>query len=277
MGMKNKKTKKSKEVIHEVLGHMSREAEYSRQLDPELERWHCYPSDGGHSILCVLAERVLDEDGELTVEEDEQLLGHFLPVPVKTVLKHEHHLIHTRLCGEVVVVAGLDYDSRWGLVVDSEDEEYAETPESGGVIWLKNAGARITDTNYWGSELEQRGLVFVSVNAGHIRLLIPRSTSKEVKGMKRGCRFCVLSRGPWIAAGLTLPEAVEILFEDGSNSPYALHLSPELFDVLPSAPESGKRWRLSIWTYQGRPRKIFQTTCYWRRAPMLPWLKPLAG
>ena len=50
----------------------------------------------------------------------------------------------------------------------------------------------------------------------------------------RESRECVLSRGPWPAAGLA--DAVEILFDDDSEEPYALHLPPESFDLLPARP-----------------------------------------
>jgi hypothetical protein len=55
---------------------------------------------------------------------------------------------------------------------------------------------------------------------------------------------CVLSRGPWPAQGIL--EAVEIMWDDGSDSPYAaVHLTPESFGVLPAEPPPGPRMATS--------------------------------
>lgn len=137
------------------------------------------------------------------------------------------------------------------------------------IIQINNHGQLITSTNYW--ELPIAGKVFCSVNAGAIRLLVPRTMRRIIDDMRCGSTHAVLSRGSWPAMGL--PDAVEIMLEDGSDDPFALHLSPESFDFLPAEPAAGKEWTLSVWDLKkGKPHKALERRCYWRRVPSLPCL-----
>ena len=139
-------------------------------------------------------------------------------------------------------------------------------------ITTQNHGQLITSSTYWGSEYEQAGKLFVSCNAGAVRLLVPAALRDMIEAARQ-CRYAILSRGPWPAADLL--DAVEILFEDGSDSPFAIHLSPESFDVLPAEPEPGREWLLTIWdNKKGRPHKSVERPCHWRRVAKLPCLKP---
>jgi hypothetical protein len=114
--------------------------------------------------------------------------------------------------------------------------------------------------------------VYVSCNAGAIRILIPAAQRALIEEC-RSSQYCILSRGPWPEQRLA--EAVEILFEDGTDSPFALQLSPTSFDLLPAEPEGGKEWVLALWTEKkGRPHKALERLCHWRRVPRLPCLKP---
>jgi hypothetical protein len=83
---------------------------------------------------------------------------------------------------------------------------------------------------------------------------------------------CVLSCTPWTVEYI---EGVEILFDDHSQSPFALHLVLGSFDLLPAEPELGREWKLSVWTSRdGAPHKEMEMTCHWRRVPRIPWLRP---
>jgi hypothetical protein len=138
-------------------------------------------------------------------------------------------------------------------------------------IHTQNHGPLILSSTYWGSELERAGKLFVSVNGGAIRILMPASARSMIEDM-RGSQYAVLSRGPWPA--MKLPEAVEIMFEDGSDNPFALHLSPESFGLLPAEPPQGREWIVSIWDLKkGRPHKSLERICHWRRVPEIPYLK----
>lgn len=157
-----------------------------------------------------------------------------------------------------------------------------------GMIQISNHGPLITSTNYWESELASAGKLYASVNAGAIRVLLPPALYWMLADM-RGATECVLSRGPWTVdltpgqtQSMNLPrsvekavmEGIEILFEDGSDTPFALHLTPASFDMLPAAPEPSRDWVLSVWTAKdGQPHKALERKCYWRRVARIPWLK----
>jgi len=137
------------------------------------------------------------------------------------------------------------------------------------LIEVTNHGPLITATNFWESPLAERGLLFCSVNAGAIRVLLPRSRYADLNDM-RTAEYCVLSRGPWAGK-----DGIEIMWEDHSDSPYVLQLTPESFDLLPGEPESGREWVLSVWSNKdGRPHKAMDRICHWRRVAKIPWLKP---
>lgn len=139
------------------------------------------------------------------------------------------------------------------------------------MIQVSNHGPLITSTNYWNSDLATAGKVFCSVNAGAIRVLMPRSRWGDLNDM-RASKYCVLSRGPWPSERKS--EAVEIMWEDNSDAPYALHLTPESFDLLPAEPEAGREWICSVWTEKdGRPHKSLERICHWRRVDKIPCMR----
>lgn len=143
------------------------------------------------------------------------------------------------------------------------------------LLRVDNHGPLVTATNFWDTDLARNGKVFASVNAGAIRVLLPPQLYPLIAEMRTG-RECVLSRGPWPEAGHA--DAVEIMWDDGSRSPFALHLTPESFDLLPAEPEPGREWTCTVWTAKdGRPHKALERRCHWRRVERLPWLKPWGG
>ena len=145
------------------------------------------------------------------------------------------------------------------------------------MIQISNHGPLISSTNYFDSELALAGKLFVSVNAGAIRVLLPPSRYGELADM-RAATECVLSRGPWTMVALHDPpeeDGIEIMWDDGSDAPYCLQLTPESFDLLPGEPEPGREWILTVWTAKdGAPHKAIERRCHWRRVPSIPWLKP---
>jgi len=143
------------------------------------------------------------------------------------------------------------------------------------MLKITNHGPLIVWTNYWETDLARAGKVFASVNAGAIRVLLPPARYDDLADMRAGTH-CVLSRGPWPEAGAL--QAVEIMWQDDTDSPYSMHLTPESFDLLPAKPEAGREWVLSVWTRKdGQPHKALERICHWRRAAKLPCLAPWEG
>jgi hypothetical protein len=140
------------------------------------------------------------------------------------------------------------------------------------MISIENHGPLLLRSNYWHSELAAKGKLWCSVNAGAIRVLLPPAMYGFLADM-RTARECVLSRGPWPEERAA--EGVEIMWDDGSDNPFALHLTPESFDLLPGEPEAGREWICSTWTAKdGKPHKALERICHWRRVERIPCMEP---
>lgn len=139
------------------------------------------------------------------------------------------------------------------------------------LMQISNHGPLVISTNYWTSDLATGGKVYCSVNAGAIRVLLPRARWADLNDM-RPAQYCVISRGPWPEQHVA--EGIEIMWEDGSQSPYCLHLTGDSFDLLPAEPEAGREWICSTWTEKdGRPHKSLERICHWRRVEKIPCLR----
>jgi len=139
------------------------------------------------------------------------------------------------------------------------------------MLRIENDGPRIRATNYWESEAAGRGYAYVSVNAGTFRLLLPPALETALADMATA-REIVISRGPWTDAGKA--DGLEILFDDGSSSPYALHLSIEQIDRVPLDADAGRQVVCTVWTLG--PKLALSRPAYYRRVPRIPWVKARA-
>lgn len=141
----------------------------------------------------------------------------------------------------------------------------------GQTIRVQNAGPDIVATNYWETDLPGRGLVYVSVNARCFRILMPDEFPLDDL---RLARMVVVSRGPWPSEAL--PDAVEILFDDGTASPFALHVSPGQIDRLPPPADSGRAdLTRAIWTSgPNGPAKALSFPAGYRTVARIPSLAP---
>ena len=80
----------------------------------------------------------------------------------------------------------------------------------------------------------------------------------------------LVSRGPWPEQGRN--DAIEVLFDDGSQSPFALLCGMEQVDRLPLDADAGRQLVCTVWT-EG-PRLRLTLPAYYRRVPRLPDLSP---
>lgn len=138
-------------------------------------------------------------------------------------------------------------------------------------IHVENNGPDIIDTNYYDTPNAAAGYFYLSINAGAFRLLVPDSQVVLIDEFRTG-KEVIVSRGPWPDQGRS--DALELLFEDNSSSPYALHLVVEQCDRLPAYKDVGKKWVFSVWTRTG---KVLGLPAYFRNVKQIPWLKPYTG
>jgi hypothetical protein len=139
---------------------------------------------------------------------------------------------------------------------------------------VKNDGPLIVQSNFWELPKCAMGKLVVSRNAGAFRILLPPVHEPALPDMA-AAKLVILSRGPWRQAGLS--DGVEILFDDDTSSPFALHLEIGTFDRLPiDTEEVGKLRTLTVWTQprRGVPHKALERPARWRRVPHIPWLEP---
>jgi hypothetical protein len=135
-------------------------------------------------------------------------------------------------------------------------------------VRIENAGQRIIETDYWDSEHAQRGLMYLTWNAGAARLLLPDGIKGELREM-RGARYVIISRGPWHEQGGR--DALELLFEDGSDAPYVVHLVAEQTDRLLPEDNQGGGFAVTVWTRGGEKLRL---PGKYREVETLPCLEP---
>jgi len=131
---------------------------------------------------------------------------------------------------------------------------------------IEDDGSEIVKSNYWGSEFAQKGYFFCSFNAGTARLLIPDSRVDELPEMATS-KLIVLTRGTWNRK----KDALEILFDDGSDEPYSMHLSKDQLDRLIPVSDNGRDLTFSAWS-RG-PVKLLERPAKFRIVKNLPCLE----
>lgn len=136
------------------------------------------------------------------------------------------------------------------------------------MIEIQNRGQALVSTNYWDTPHAQAGYCYLSWNAGAARLLIPDNQKVIIREMK-GATEVIVSRGPWRDQGERM--GIELLWEDGSDAPFCLHLVEEQCDrVIPSSDQGGG-FPVIIWTRGGEKGRWPDR---YRIVTEIPWLKP---
>jgi len=117
------------------------------------------------------------------------------------------------------------------------------------MITVSNQGQRIVSTNYWDMDQAKAGYFFLTWNAGAGRLLVPDSQKSALQEMKKVASEVIVSRGPWTDQGGR--DALELLWEDGSDSPYVIMLATEQCDRLIPDTDQGGGFVIAAWTRSG--------------------------
>ncbi len=140
---------------------------------------------------------------------------------------------------------------------------------------FENDGPSIVASDYWQSNLASAGKLYLSMNAGCFRLLIPEIQRAVLADMRRGAKHIVVSMLPkekWREREF----CVEWMVEDGSDTPWSCQLSPGQVDRAPNHEDVGKEWRGSVWDIKkGHPHKCLERPAYYQIVPELPWLRKI--
>lgn len=139
------------------------------------------------------------------------------------------------------------------------------------MLTIINSGQAIASTNYWDGEHARAGLLYLSWNAGAGRLLIP-DAAKGILREFRGASKVLVSRGPWTDQGGR--EALELLWEDGSDDPFCVHLITEQCDRLIPQEQQGGGFVITAWTRGGMKGRW---PGLYRVVPHIPYLRPWAS
>ncbi len=142
------------------------------------------------------------------------------------------------------------------------------------MLYIENDGASIVNTNYWETEMAKHGYVYCSINAGCFRLLVPEKKGISLDDLQSG-HLVIVTRAPWPAMGVR--DALELLFEDDSDTPFALHIVSRQVDRMPldtdaDQPGQPPKWRLAIYTQKGCVRN--NVPVRYRIEKKLPCLDP---
>jgi len=140
------------------------------------------------------------------------------------------------------------------------------------LLTIRNQGARVLFTNYWETEYNDNGIFYLSLNAGGFRLFVPGGMEYALTDMKTA-KDVVVSRGAWPEMGLT--DGIEILFDDHTENPFALHLTTPSCDSLP-AEEHKLKEGFTVWTlHYGAPKCRITRPCWFRHVPYIPFMEPI--
>ena len=146
------------------------------------------------------------------------------------------------------------------------------------ILTFENDGPLLVASDYWQSETAAAGKLYVSINAGCF------SACSSLRASTRSFPICAekpntsssqcCQRDKWVDREYCL----EWMVEDGSDTPWACHLSPGAVDRAPNHEDVGKEWRGSVWDFaKGRPHKCLERPAYYQLVPELPWLRKITG
>ena len=137
---------------------------------------------------------------------------------------------------------------------------------------IVNDGAEIYYTTFWETFLAKEGLIYLSINAGAMRLLVPEA-QEDILTDIGGVEYFIATYGKMEGLDGRLHDAVELLFEDNSDTPYVLHLGMNQTDRSPGNADYGRiDVPITLWT-KG-PNKAGSFFRRLRRNDRLPFMKP---
>lgn len=113
------------------------------------------------------------------------------------------------------------------------------------LITIANSGKDIVETNYFDTDHAKNGFVYLSCNAGDIRLLLPDEAANML------CEIDAAT-SVTIEPSISITGCIDIVFEDGTSSPFSITVSKQMIDrQLPSG-----TCTLSVWLRAGKYREF---------------------
>ena len=134
------------------------------------------------------------------------------------------------------------------------------------ILYVRNKGPNLVETNYWSSEYARNGIVYLSWNAQAGRLLIPQKCEPWLAQM-RSARHVIVSMGRWREKKI----AFELLFEDDSDAPFCLHFGKEQTDRIIPESQQGGGFDIVVYTQEGEQ---FRFPGLYRRVEKIPCGQP---
>lgn len=116
------------------------------------------------------------------------------------------------------------------------------------MLTIENSGIAIKQTNFWQTIFAKNGYIFVSTNAGAIRLLIPeqcQSIIDELKAMKKEPSVSLIYSKDQSSAER---DQYTFMFDDFTDSPFCISTSHEQWQQKLSDEWLGKEALITLWT-----------------------------
>lgn len=110
------------------------------------------------------------------------------------------------------------------------------------MISISNNGGDILSTNYYDSAAAKAGFCFLTGNAGTLRLLVPERFEHNLAEIRTGKKVV-------IEKSLMDHRCIDVVFEDGSNSPFFITL-----DKRQTMNIGGRKRNVdfAVWTLKGK-------------------------
>lgn len=142
---------------------------------------------------------------------------------------------------------------------------------------IQNDGPDIISSNFWETEIAEKGFLYASINSGAIRLLVPQRHIGLLPEMRRNAQHAIVS---FCNKPTGEQFSLEILIEDKSSDPFVIHLHEHQYDRRPLPEDIGKKYTLTVWTHNSyepntQPHKRITLPAYLQIVPHLPWLQPI--
>jgi hypothetical protein len=114
---------------------------------------------------------------------------------------------------------------------------------------IVNEGPLLLSTDYWFTEPASRGLMLLCGNAGALRLLVPAAAEHNLAEMRTGTSVT-------IERSMTPDRAVDVVFEDGTKSPFYVALHQRQLINTTSTDPTKKMLPFYVYTQHGQAMKF---------------------